>query len=103
MFTENTEIGNAPATRQGIDERHTEQEVKEWLVMMLADLLQRQPNEINTHTTFNRYGLDSSAAVGITDSLGTWLGHQLDPTLLYDYPTIDMVGRHLAENGFVKE
>ncbi len=33
----------------------------------------------------------------MTGDLEDWLGCELDPTLLYDYPTIDALAWHLAE------
>lgn len=46
---------------------------------------------------FDRYGLDSSVAVGLTGDLEDWLETKLDPTLLYDYPTIEGLSQHLAD------
>ena len=47
---------------------------------------------------FDRYGLDSSAAVGMTGDLEDWLGKEVEPILLYDYPTIETLARHLSIN-----
>lgn len=80
----------------------SKKEVQEWMIAMLAELLEVPPEEVDTRKTFERYGLDSSAAIGLTDSLGAWLGCELDPTLLYDYATIDAVSQYLVEIGKVK-
>jgi acyl-CoA synthetase (AMP-forming)/AMP-acid ligase II len=42
------------------------------------------------------YGLDSSAAVGLTGDLEDWLETEIDPTLLYDYPTVEAIVKHLS-------
>jgi acyl carrier protein len=35
-------------------------------------------------------------AIGLTGDLEDWLGTRLDPTLLYDYPTVAALAKHLA-------
>jgi acyl carrier protein len=72
-------------------------EIQAWMVSYLADLLEVDPDELNVTIPFDRYGLDSSVAVGMTGDLETWLGTKLDPTLLYDYPTIESLAQHLAD------
>ncbi|MGK7902713.1 MAG: acyl carrier protein [Hormoscilla sp.] len=71
-------------------------EIKAWLVSYVAEMLEIEPSEVDISLEFNDYGLDSSAAVGITGDLEEWLERELDPTLLYDYPTIESLGQHLA-------
>ena len=83
-------IQNSTADRASINE------IEDWIVAYMADLLEIDPEEIDTALTFDRYGLDSSAAVGLTGDLEDWLGIEIDPTLLYDYPTIDSLATHLA-------
>jgi acyl carrier protein len=72
-------------------------EIQAWMVSYLADLLEADPDELNVTIPFDRYGLDSSVAVGMTGDLENWLGTKLDPTLLYDYPTIESLAQHLAD------
>lgn len=71
-------------------------EIEDWTVAYIADLLEIDPEEIDPALPFDRYGLDSSAAVGLTGDLEDWLGIEIDPTLLYDYPTIDSLAKYLA-------
>ena len=75
----------------------SKEEIEKWFSAVLTDLLDLKAEEIDTQISFDRYGLDSSSAIGITDALGTWLGRILAPTLLYDYPTIEAVASHLTE------
>lgn len=74
----------------------TSREIHDWIVSYLADLLEVDPDDIDASIPFDRYGLDSSAAVGLTGDLEDWLGQEIDPTLLYDYPTIDALVRHIS-------
>lgn len=71
-------------------------EIQAWLVSYVAEMLEIEPSEVDMALEFNDYGLDSSAAVGITGDLEEWLERELDPTLLYDYPTIESIAQHLA-------
>jgi acyl carrier protein len=75
----------------------TAAEIQAWIVSYLAQLLEVDPEELNVTIPFDRYGLDSSVAVGLTGDLEDWLETKLDPTLLYDYPTIKALSQHLAE------
>ncbi len=77
-------------------------EIQAWIVSYLAELLEIDPDEVNVTIPFDRYGLDSAAAVGMTGDLEDWLERKLDPTLLYDYPTVETFAQHLAEEFKVK-
>lgn len=71
--------------------------IQAWIVSYLAELLEIDPDEVNVTIPFERYGLDSATAVGMTGDLEDWLERKLDPTLLYDYPTVESFSQHLAE------
>jgi acyl carrier protein len=73
-------------------------EIQDWLVAYIANLLEIESEEIDVTIPFDRYGLDSSAAVGMTGDLEDWLGKEVEPILLYDYPTIEALARHLSIN-----
>lgn len=75
----------------------TSVEIQNWLVSYLADLLEIDLDEVDVTIPFDRYGLDSSAAIGMTGNLEEWLGHELDPTLIYDYPTIEALAINLSK------
>jgi acyl carrier protein len=73
-------------------------EIQDWIVTYLAKLLEVDPADVDVTIPFDRYGLDSAAAVGLTGELEDWLGYEMDPTLLYDYPTIEGLVKHLSES-----
>jgi acyl carrier protein len=73
-------------------------ELQTWIVNYVAELLEVEPSKIDVAIAFDRYGLDSSAAVGLAGDLEDWLERELDPTLLYDYPTIESLSEHLVES-----
>ena len=78
-------------------EKRTGKEIKNWCVSYIAEILEVKPNEIDTTIPFDRYGLDSSAAITLTGDLEEWSGLELDPTLMYDYPTINALAEYLAQ------
>ena len=71
-------------------------EIKAWIVSYVANMLDVNPDEVDVKIPFERYGLDSSAAVGLTGDLEDWLEREIDPTLLYDYPTIEGLVQYLS-------
>jgi acyl carrier protein len=72
-------------------------DIGDWMVEYLAELLGMAPAEISTTTSFEVYGLDSTAAVGMSGDLSEWLGLNLDADLAFEFPTIASLAQHLAE------
>lgn len=70
--------------------------IQEWLTHYLANLLDMDSDDVDVETPFEGYGLDSAAAVAMTGDLEDWLQIELDPTLVYDYPTVEKLSNHLA-------
>ncbi|MEO1133146.1 MAG: acyl carrier protein, partial [Cyanobacteria bacterium J06639_1] len=64
----------------------------------LADILDVEPEDVDVTIAFDRFGLDSSAAIGMTGDLEEWLGYDIDATVLYDYPTIQSLSQYLGKN-----
>lgn len=79
-------------------DRPSAEAIKNWLVAYLAELLEMETEEVDPATPFERYGLDSSAMIVLSGDLQAWLGYKLEPTLLYDYPTIDALAQHLEKS-----
>jgi len=95
MFTvsgnNNVDIGNTHK------ESLTAVEIQAWLISYLVELLEIDPKQVDVTVSFARYGLDSATAIGLTGDLEDWLGYELAPTILYDYPTVETLASHLAE------
>ena len=73
------------------------EEIAAWFVSQLSSELGLLPTEIETSVPFANYGLDSVHAIRLTAALQAWLGRELSPTLAYEYPTIDLISRFLAD------
>ena len=71
-------------------------EIQDWIVSYIAELLEVEPELVDPTISFDRYGLDSSAAYALTGDLEDWLGREIDPTAIYDYPTVEALSEHLS-------
>ncbi|MBM4089215.1 MAG: AMP-binding protein, partial [Planctomycetes bacterium] len=79
----------------------TAKAIQQWLVAKLAERLKVPESEIDVAQPFARYGLDSVAAVGLANALEERLQRPVPPTIAYDYPTVELLARHLAEDSRV--
>jgi myxalamid-type polyketide synthase MxaB len=77
--------------------RPTAAAIQAWLVERVAGQLGLAASAVAVQKPFVEYGLNSVQAVGLSGELQEWLGCRLAPTLLYAYPTIETLARHLAE------
>ena len=73
--------------------------IQAWLIKRVSTALSLRPDEIDVRETFASFGLDSRTAVSLSGDLERWLGRRLPPTLVWDYPTIDELARHLDSTG----
>ncbi len=73
---------------------------KEQLVDFVKDYLSSLMNipasEIDADTPLERYGVDSTATVGLSGELSDQLGMELSPNIVYDHPTINAISDHLV-------
>jgi len=69
--------------------------IHNWIVNWLVDKLNLEATAIDVSKSLVDYGLDSLGAMELAQELGNWLGHSLNPTLLWDFPTIESLARHL--------
>ena len=71
--------------------------LRAWLTMRLAASLGVSPGTIDPAEPFARYGLDSATALGMAGEIASTLNLDLDPTVFWDYPSVDALVAHLAE------
>ena len=79
-----------------------EQSIAAWLKRYLADLLELEIDKIDEEATFDHYGLDSLASVGMIADLEAWLRYELDAAAPNDFPSISSLARELATDGKVR-
>jgi acyl carrier protein len=75
----------------------TATEIETWITANLALFLKIPVDEIDLSEPFSHYGLDSSIAVSLADELSNWLGRELDPTLFWEYPSIEALAQYLGQ------
>ncbi len=72
--------------------------IQAWLMSQLAQTLEIDANKIDVTLPFESYGLDSESAVVLSGELQDWLKCDLEPTLLFDYPTIEAVADYIVKD-----
>ncbi|NNF00647.1 MAG: acyl carrier protein [Pyrinomonadaceae bacterium] len=72
------------------------QEISAWLRKKIAGEMKCEPNEVKTDVEFGSLGLDSLLSVSLADQLGGKLGVELDPTIFWEFPTIELLTNWLV-------
>jgi acyl carrier protein len=72
------------------------EEIQQFLVKRLAEMLKRSSDEIDHNRPFADYGMDSVASVGLVVDLEGFMGTRLDPAVVWDFPTVGALAQHLA-------
>lgn len=71
--------------------------IERWLSDYVAKIAQMQPAAVDVERPFSHYELDSISTVEMTADIEDWLGVRLEPTLIWDYPTIARLATHLSD------
>lgn len=79
----------------------TAQEIQDWLVSHISELLGVKASEMDIRKPLDSYGLDSAQAMMLASKAQKLLGVQLSPMLLWHYPTIESLAQRLAEESEV--
>lgn len=66
-----------------------------WLVERVAMYLNRSPADIDPDVPLSDYGLDSVYALTLSGDIEDHLGVPVEPTLVWDYPTISSLAQAL--------
>ncbi|MFH6681427.1 SDR family NAD(P)-dependent oxidoreductase [Bacillus amyloliquefaciens] len=74
-------------------------DTKEWLVKLFSDELKIAPDELETDEPFQDYGVDSIILAQLLQQMNQALKEDLDPSVLYEHPTIDAFAEWLVSNG----
>ena len=93
MATERLSEADMPGTPAG---EINLADIRKWLTDYLAYLVGEPADSIDAARSFDRYGIDSAAAVSLVGDLEQWMGLELDPTIVYDYPNIDQLSDYLV-------
>ncbi len=77
-------------------EKPSEAAIRDWCIAYLTRTLDRPNLEIDASVPFSRLGLDSATSVWFIVALEEWLGVELTPDIVFEYPTIADLAQHLA-------
>ena len=94
--------GDGRRPKRSLPKARTAAEIQEWFVEALAKVTDVSPEKIESTVPFEHFGLDSVTAVGLTGELEEWLGFEVDPMAVYDYPTIKELSNHLCEESVTR-
>jgi thioesterase domain-containing protein/acyl carrier protein len=73
------------------------QALQAWMVVRLTEELKLNPADFDATLPFMSYGLDSIVAFALTGELADLLGQELPTTLFWDFPRIEALASHLAD------
>jgi thioester reductase-like protein len=77
---------------------YTAEDIQEWMVSKLAELLKVGTDEIDVELPLENYGLDSSRAMILVTQAEKMFGVEVSPVMLWHYPTIAALSERLAED-----
>jgi acyl carrier protein len=75
----------------------TREQISDFCVVSLANVLRISKNAVAVDTKFARLGLDSAMVVYLMMELEEKLELELSPDDFYDYPTVNDLSRYLAQ------
>lgn len=76
--------------------QRSRQDLVEWCVAFVADMLERPPAAIDPDARFSRLGFDSAMSVQLVVALEGLLGTEISPDLLSQNPTISRLVAQLT-------
>lgn len=78
--------------------RLTVDAVRSWLTERVAHYLERAPDRLDPDAKLVGYGLDSVYALTLCGDIEDEYGLEVDPTLAWDYPTLNAIAEVLVEH-----
>ena len=66
----------------------TESEIRDWCIAYIKRMVDDPSIAVGPDITFAEMGLDSASSAYFIVELEEWLGTELDPEIVGDYPTI---------------
>jgi acyl transferase domain-containing protein/acyl-CoA synthetase (AMP-forming)/AMP-acid ligase II/acyl carrier protein len=71
-------------------------DIEVWLSHKIAEIQELPIKIIDFKQPLTVYGLNSVKAVSISTELSEWLGILVAPTIIYDYPSVQLLAEHLG-------
>ena len=93
-------LRTATLARRGADINRDEvspESIELWLTNLVARHIERSPMEIDRDVPLSEYGLDSVYVLALCADIEDHWSVSVEPTLMWDYPTIAGFGNALSE------
>ena len=74
----------------------SETEIRDWCLAYLTRTVENPSIPIGSDIPFPQMGLDSATSAYFIVELEEWVGVELEPELVFDYPTIADLARHIV-------
>ena len=71
--------------------------LRDWLTGRIAEFTERPPAEIAVDKPLGEYGVDSVSALTVCAEIEDHFDITVEPTLLWDHPTIDAIAEALVD------
>ena len=82
---------------ENVPENVSESEICSWCMTHVAKTIDNPAIAVTPEASFAEMGLDSASSAYFIVELEEWLGLELPPELVFDYPTITQLARYLVE------
>jgi len=82
---------------ENVPENVSESEICSWCMTHVAKTIDNPAIAVTPEASFAEMGLDSASSAYFIVELEEWLGLELPPELVFDYPTIAQLARYLVE------
>ncbi|MER5739402.1 MULTISPECIES: acyl carrier protein [unclassified Streptomyces] len=73
----------------------TLEELENWLIARVGEYVPDLEEAVDPHRDLGAYGLDSIAVVAFTADVEDWLGFRVEPTAVWDHPTVAQLAKFL--------
>jgi len=80
-----------------IKQEKNQESLNTWLTERVSTYVKRKPEEIKMDVPLSEYGLDSVYALTISGDIEDYLGISIEPTIMWDFPTIEKLSKVLVE------
>ena len=79
----------------------TSAEIRLWLQQELAALMEIAPSDLPFDIPLTKLGVDSLVAVRLAGVIGDRFASVVEPTIMFDHPSIDALAIYLQSNNLV--
>lgn len=76
---------------------YNQEKIQDILINLIVNKTDLKQDDIDLDSTFASYDIDSVIALEISGELEEIIGVKINPIILFEYPTINTLSKHLLE------